>query len=128
MNSTDLFKALCLLCIHSSDWWAKENECRDSDGNRLRSSVKLRDGEEGPEETAVEGTRELGKLSVIEPDRGPMDAFAEEDSEEGIVGVRMGGCCRIRRRPEAPSPCSCSVMTCDLIKELKSAMVTILSR
>ena len=117
MNSTDLFKMFCRLCMKSSDWWAKENECRDSEGNRLRSSVKLSVGEEGPELMAKEGVRGFGSASVIEAVRGPTDGLREEDPEEGNVGARGGGCCRIRRRPEAPSPCSCSVMTGDLEEE-----------
>ena len=79
--------------------------------------MKLRVGEEGPEMTAMEDAL-LGKLRVIEPERGPTDAFREEDSEDGSVGARVGGSCRILRRPEAPSPCSCSVMIGDLIEEL----------
>ena len=87
--------------------------------------MKFKVGDEGPEEIAMETAREPGKLRVIEPDRGPTDAFREEDSEEGRVGARRGGCCRIRRKPEAPSPCSCSVMTGDLIEGFESAPVTI---
>ena len=62
----------------------------------------------------MEAAREFGMLRVMEPDLGPTDAFREEDSEEGTVGARRGGCCRIRLRPEAPRPCSCSVMMGDL--------------
>jgi hypothetical protein len=54
--------------MNSSDWWANENECSDSDGNRLRSSVKFRVGEEGPEGMAIDVDRELGNVRVIEPD------------------------------------------------------------
>ena len=32
----------------------------------------------------------------------------DDSGEEGKVGARYRGCCRIRRRPEDPSPCSCS--------------------
>lgn len=60
----------------------------------------------------------LGKLRVIESERGPTDAFREEDSDDGSVGARARGNCRILRRPEAPSPCSCSVMIGDLIEEV----------
>lgn len=109
--------------MKSSDWWAKENECRDSEGNRLRSSVKFSVGEEGPELMAKEGVRGFGSASVIEAVRGPTDGLREEDPEEGNVGARGGGCCRIRRRPEAPSPCSCSVMTGDLDMVSYSAVV-----
>ena len=87
--------------------------------------MKLRVGEEGPEEIAMEAPREFGKLSVIDPDRGPTDAFLEDDSEEGTVGARRGGCCRIRLKPDAPSPCSCSVMTGDLIEQFESTFVTV---
>lgn len=61
----------------------------------------------------MEPARDAGNERVIELDRGVIDAFREDDSEEGMVGA-LGGCCRMRRRPEAPSPCSCSVMTGDL--------------
>lgn len=62
----------------------------------------------------MEPARDAGNERVIELDRGVIDAFREDDSEEGMVGA-LGGCCRMRRRPEAPSPCSCSVMTGDLM-------------
>lgn len=77
----------------------KENECKDSEGNRDRSSVKFRVGDEGPEGIAIDADRELGKWSVIEPFRGPTEGFREEASEEGTVGALLGGCCRIRLRP-----------------------------
>jgi hypothetical protein len=76
--------------------------------------VKLRVGDDGPEAIAIEAEREFGKDRVIDPDRGPIEGFLEDDSEEGIVGTRDGGCCRIRLSPEAPRPCSCSVMIGDL--------------
>ena len=41
-----------------------------------------------------------------------------EDISEGSVGERGGRCCRILRRPHAPSPCSCSVITGDLIQDV----------
>lgn len=104
--------------MKSSDWWAKEKECRDSEGKRVRSSVKFSVGEEGPECMAREGVRGVGRARVIEPDLGPTEGLREDDPEEGNVGARGGGCCRIRRRPDAPRPCSCSVMTGDLAGEL----------
>ena len=58
--------------------------------------------------------RELGNVRFIDPDRGPMEVFREEEPE-GKVGVRRPGGWRILRKPEAPSPCSCSGMTGDLI-------------
>lgn len=124
MNSTDLFKTFWRLCMNSSDWWAKENECKDSEGNRLRSSVKLSVGEDGPEAIAIDAEREFGKDRVIDPDRGPTEGFLEDDSEEGIVGTRDGGCCRIRLSPEAPRPCSCSVMIGDLGEEYCQRLAT----
>lgn len=75
--------------------------------------MKFNVGDEGPEGNAMEPARDAGNERVIELDRGVMDVFREDDSEEGRVGA-LGGCCRIRRKPEAPSPCSCSVMTGDL--------------
>ena len=45
MNSMERLSTFCRLWMSSSDWWAKEKEWRDSDGNRVRSSAKL--GEEG---------------------------------------------------------------------------------
>lgn len=79
----------------------------------MRSSVKGRVGEEGPEGIATEAAR-LGKGRVMELDRAPVDGALEELSEIGRVGAR-GSCCRIRLRPEAPSPCSCSVTMGDLV-------------
>jgi hypothetical protein len=111
--------------MNSSDWWANEKECSDSDGKRLRSSVKFRVGEEGPEGMAKDAVRAFGNVRLIEPDRGPTEGFREEDSEEGMVGTLRGGCCRIRRRPDVPSPCSCSVMTGDLMEDLVSIGVYI---
>ena len=37
--------------MNSSDWWAKEKECKDSEGNLDRSSVKA--GEAGPGEVGI---------------------------------------------------------------------------
>ena len=56
--------------------------------------------------------REEGRLRVIEDD---LDGKENDDSgEDGNVGIRGGGCCRIRRRPDTPSPCSCSGTIGDL--------------
>ena len=118
MNSTDLLRTFCRLCRKSSDWWANEKECRDSDGNRLRSSVKFSVGEEGPEVMPMEELRVFGRIIVMELDmeleRGPIEALREEAPDEGTVGTREGRCWRILRKPDAPSPCSCSVITGDL--------------
>jgi hypothetical protein len=100
--------------MNSSDWCAKEKECNDSDGNRVRSSVNIV-GEAGPGDKAPEELfREPGSVRLIEFERGAIDAARDELVEGGRVGARGGGCCRIRRRPDAPRPCSCSVITGDL--------------
>ena len=52
MNSRDRFRTFCRLCMWSSDWWANEKECSDSDGKRERSSVKA--GELGPADSGIE--------------------------------------------------------------------------
>ena len=69
-------------------------------------------GDDGPEGMATEAARP-GKGRVIELDRALMDGAREELSEAGKTGT-LGTCCRIRLRPEAPSPCSCSVTMGDL--------------
>jgi hypothetical protein len=109
MNSRDRLRTFWRLCIRSSDWWANEKEWSDSEGKRDRSSEKL--GDAGPldkgmvpvcERTAVrEGVRE----------RATTEGLREEAFELGMVGFRDGGCCcRIRCRPDKPSPCSCSAI------------------
>lgn len=92
--------------MDSSEGWAKENEWRDSEGNLDRSSPKLIVGEEGPEAVIVDADRDFESERVIELDRGPTEWVRDDDPED----PRAGGCWRIRRRPEAPSPCSCSAM------------------
>lgn len=79
--------------------------------------MKFRVGDEGPELITTEGVRVVGSVRVMEPVR-PTEGLREEDPEEGKLGTRGGGCCRMRRRPDAPRPCSCSVMTGDLIKKM----------
>lgn len=109
--------------MNSSDWCANEKECNDSEGNRLRSSVKLRTGEDGPEGMPIEDSREFDNVRVMEPERGATNEALREDSvdsEVGRVGARRG-CCRIRRKPEAPRPCSCSVIIGDLEESLSQS-------
>lgn len=48
-------------------------------------------------------------LRVIDLDKGPTEAAREDEAEDGTVGFREVGCCRIRLKPEAPRPCSWSV-------------------
>lgn len=74
--------------MNSSDWCAKEKECRDSDGKRLRSSVKFNVGDEGPEGIAMEDARESAKESVMEPG-ATREAFREDAMEDGSVGARI---------------------------------------
>jgi len=52
---------------------------------------------------------------VIEEDRGG-NAY-EAVGEDGCEGAREGGCCRIRRRPDIPSPCSCPEKLGDMTAE-----------
>jgi hypothetical protein len=107
MNSIDLFKTFCRLCINSSaEWCAKENECNDSDGNRLKSSVKFMVGDEGPDIAPVELFLDSGEREIaIDADLGPMDGALDEFVEE-IVATRGGGCWRILLKPEIPRLCS----------------------
>jgi len=48
--------------------------------------------------------------SEREPDRGPIEAFREDASDEGTVEILDPGCCRILLKPDTPVPCSCSAM------------------
>ena len=63
------------------------------------------------ESTAVkEGVRE----------RVTTDGLREDALEPGRVGFRLGGCCcRIRWRPERPSPCSWSVVIKEEVLEVE---------
>jgi hypothetical protein len=56
----DRFSTLCLLCIDSSDWVAKENECRDSVGKRVKSSPKGIVGEPGADGAEADGCLDTG--------------------------------------------------------------------
>lgn len=98
--------------MKSSDWWANENECRDSEGNLVRSSPK--DGELGPGEIGTCPACE--SMAESEADRDILrEGLRDDAAVEGTVGGRKGACWRIRRSPEGPSPWSCSVMTGDLV-------------
>lgn len=68
----------------------------------MRSSLKLRVGEAGP----LRVNPWLDKPNVIDEDLGG-NAY-EAEGEAGCDGARDWGCWRIRRRPDIPSPCSCS--------------------
>jgi hypothetical protein len=97
----DLFNTFCRLCMNSSDCVAKENECKDSVGKRVRSSPKARAGEAGAEGVEPEGCLEVGGVIC-------------SDAARCEVGNLGPGCWRMRRRPEEPMPCSCSGRMGDL--------------
>lgn len=81
--------------MNSSDWWAKENECRDSDGKRDKSSAKL--GEAGPLERGMFPVLERRADRDGVRERATTEGLREEVVELGRVGLREGGCCwRIR--------------------------------
>ena len=98
IKSIERFRTFWRLCINSSDCVANEKECSDSLGKRVRSSPKARVGELGAVGTEVEGCLEAGGVGLM---------FSE--AARWAETPREPGCCRMRRRPEAPRPCSCSV-------------------
>jgi hypothetical protein len=106
--------------MNSSDWCANENECKDSDGNRVKSSVKFRFGDIGGGAPDDDFLDVVCRLKLL--DRGPMEAARDELAEEARIGDRTCGCCRILRRPDAPRPCSCSVMM-EALDDNMSALV-----
>lgn len=89
--------------MNSSDWVAKENECNDSEGNRVRSSPKANVGDPGAEGAEPDGCLDTGGVAMFSEAARWFDA-----------GNRGPGCWRMRRRPEAPRPCSCSGTMGDL--------------
>lgn len=78
-------------------------------------------GDEGPPLVHV---REVERPNVIEEARGGIEkeAFGEEECEGAPEGAlegtreetREGGSCRIRRKPDAPNPRSCSATIEDM--------------
>lgn len=68
----------------------------------MRSSLKLSVGEAGP----LRVNPWVDKPNVMEDDLGG-NAY-ELEGDAGCDGARDGGCWRIRRKPDIPSPCSCS--------------------
>jgi hypothetical protein len=89
----------------------KEKECSDSDGNRLRSSMEFKAGEDGTVFVAVCG----GSRDMM-GDAADRETALEEGDIIKLSPSRNDGCCRIRRRPERPEPCSppCSGIIGDL--------------
>lgn len=57
-------------------------------------------------------------LRVIDFDKGPTEAVREDEPEDGTVGFREVGCCRMRLKPDAPRPWSWSVV---MIGDLQSS-------
>ena len=56
-----------------------------------------------------------GNERIMDDDRGIGWVLATgEESRDEALAVRARGCWRIRRRPDAPRPCSCSAMMGDL--------------
>lgn len=74
--------------MKSSDWWAKEKECKDSEGNRERSSEKL--GEAGPLDSTLEV---LDSMAVNEGvrERATTEGLRDGAAEPQMVGFRDGG-------------------------------------
>ena len=98
MKSTLRFKTFCLLCNESLDWCAKENECRDSEGKRVRSSDSGRLGDEGPADRVfIEDLRD-GRGEIC-GDVAPVLIAEGCRSGEVCCLLGCGGCWRIRRRP-----------------------------
>lgn len=54
--------------MNSSDCVAKENECKDSEGKRVRSSPKAKVGDPGTDGAEVEGCRETGGVAMLSED------------------------------------------------------------
>lgn len=73
----------------------------------MRSSEKL--GDAGPPGERGGGGGDSAADSDVVLERATTEGLREVVVELGIVGARDGGCCRIRRRPDRPSPCSWSV-------------------
>lgn len=97
--------------MNSSDCVANENEWRDSEGKRERSSPNTRVGEPGADGADPEGCLETGGVAMF------------KEVARCVVGCsRPGGCCRMRRSPEAPMPCSCSGTIGDL-KQRRESLV-----
>jgi hypothetical protein len=89
--------------MNSSDCVANENECRDSEGKRVRSSPKANVGDPGAVCVDSEGCLDTGGVA----------RFSE--AARWVVCSCLGpGCWRMRRRPEDPRPCSCSDTMGDL--------------
>lgn len=99
-------------------------------GKRERSSEKL--GEAGPAEKEDSGAG-AARVALIEVDRERVttEGLREDALEFGMVGLREGGCWRMRRRPERPRPCSWSATgegLCQLKRKVSRVMVARVTR
>lgn len=74
-------------------WWANEKECKDSVGNRARSSLKGNVGDEGP----VKRASELWRDTECDSGIGGKDGRLWRLGDDGFRD------CRMRRRPESRS-------------------------
>lgn len=56
--------------------------------------MKFKVGEAGPEGINKDADREFDRGRVMELERGPMEAFRDDDPDDGRVGgaARTGGC------------------------------------
>ena len=89
--------------MNSSDCVANENECKDSDGKRVKSSPIANVGDGGAEGEDPEGRLDTGGVAMF------------SDVARWVVGGRREpGCWRMRRSPDDPRPCSCSGTIGDL--------------
>jgi hypothetical protein len=100
----DRFSTFWRLCMNSSDCVAKENECRDSEGKRVRSSPKAKVGDPGAVGADSEGCLDTGGVAMF-----------NEAARWFVCNCLGPGCWRMRRRPEDPRPCSCSGTMGDLV-------------
>lgn len=59
------FNTFCRLWRESEDWWAKEKECRDSEGKRVRSSESARVGDARPSWKESEALRDCVSTALF---------------------------------------------------------------
>lgn len=91
MNSMLRLSTFCRLCSESPLWQAKEKECRDSEGKRVRSSPK------GSKTGMGKSEKDVCRVGGTDEEGDSGGNLGEVDNE----GLRGG--CRIRRRPVSRS-------------------------
>lgn len=111
MNSMLRLSTCCRFCKVSLLWCAKEKECRDSEGKRVRSSPNGIAGEPGPEGRLREAFRELAA-----------DDEADRNSKAGSLGSEGSRAVLMRRSPVSRSAvsmgdlfvatCTSAIVTC----------------